>query len=337
MTRSASRRRPTPWLHRWSRPLIAGVAALGALLTGYLTVSHMAGSKVACPTSGCDIVLTSDYASLFNIPLSLFGCLAYLGMFVLAVGPLFLKSGEAKDQRKRLEDTSWLLLFAGAVGMVIFSGYLMYVLSTEIKVACLYCIASACFTVLLLGLTLLGREWKDVGNLLFIGLIVGMITLIGSLGLYVSANKDTTPEPPVAGQTGQPSPQALTLGPTGQAVDGVGWAVTTSSGEAELQLAQHLSDIGAKAYMGWTCPHCYEQKQLFGKEAAAKLPRVECVASGRNAQLEQCAAAKVEAFPTWVINGQSYQGVKTLNRLADLSQYRGPRNFKNFAEIRFPE
>jgi uncharacterized membrane protein/glutaredoxin len=322
MTRSASRRRPTPWLHRWSRPLIGGIAALGALLTGYLTFSSFSGNKVACPTTACDVVLTSKYASLFDLPLSLFGCLAYLGMVVFALGPLLMQSPEAKDQRKRLEDTSWLLLFAGAVGMVIFSGYLMYILSAEIKVPCIYCIASASFTVLMLGLTIFGREWKDIGNLLFIGLIVGMITLIGSFGMYSMANR-VGPE--------------VTLQPTGQAEEGVGWTITTTSGQAEIQLAQHLRQSGAKAYMGWTCPHCHEQKQLFGKEAAAELPRVECVSSGQNYQEQQCRTANIKAFPTWVINGKSYEGVRTLNRLADLSGYTGPRNFKNFSEIRFPE
>lgn len=322
MTRSASRRRPTPWLHRWSRPLIAGIAALGALLTGYLTISSFSGSKVACPTTTCEVVLTSKYASLFGLPLSLFGCLAYLGMVIFALAPLLMQSGDAKDQRKRIEDSSWLLLFAGAVGMVIFSGYLMYILSAEIKVPCLYCIASASFTVLMLGLTVFGREWKDIGNLLFIALIVGMITLIGSFGMYSMANR-VGPE--------------ITLQPTGQAEEGVGWTITTTSGQAEIQLAQHLRQSGVKTYMGWTCPHCYEQKQLFGKEAAAELPRIECVPSGQNYQEQQCRAANITAFPTWVINGQSYQGVKTLNRLADLSGYTGPRNFKNFPEMRFPD
>jgi uncharacterized membrane protein len=330
MTRSATRRRPTPWLHRWSRLLIGGVAVLGALLTGYLTISALTKSSVACPTSGCDIVLTSKYASLFGLPLSLFGMLAYVGMGSAALGPLLLKAAEGKEQRKRLDDLSWLLLFAGAIGMVIFSGYLMYILSTEIKAVCLYCVVSACFTVLLFLLTLLGREWKDAGNLFFIGLIVSVITLVGSLGMYSMVNPQVVTPPP-----GQP--QALSLEPLGQAEEGVGWAITTTSGQAEIQLAQHLQQKGAKAYMGWTCPHCYAQKQLFGKEALAALPRVECVPSGKDAQPQLCSAAGITGFPSWVINGQLYTGVKSLNRLADLSEYRGPRNFKNFAEVRFPD
>jgi uncharacterized membrane protein len=325
MTRSANRRRPTPWLHRWSRPLIGGVATLGALVTGYLTISHQVGSQVACGASGsCDTVLSSPYASLFGLPLSLFGCLAYVGMIGFALGPLLLQSPDAQNQRSRLEEMTWLLLFAGATGMVIFSGYLMFLLATVIKTLCIYCIASACFTALMFLLTLLGREWRDVGNLFFIGLIVGLVTVVGSLGLYSIASAP---------------PAELTLQPTGQPEEGVGWTVTTSSGEAELQLAQHLQQSGAKAYMGWTCPHCYEQKQLFGKEGAATLPRVECVEAGRNYQPQLCTQAQITAFPTWIINGKSYTGVKSLNRLADLSGYTGPRNFKNFPEIqpKFPD
>jgi uncharacterized membrane protein len=327
MTRSANRRRPAPWLHRWSRPLIGGVATLGALVTGYLTISHQVGSQVACGASGsCDTVLSSPYASLFGLPLSLFGCLAYVGMIGFALSPLLLKSPEAKEQRSRLEEMTWLLLFAGATGMVIFSGYLMFLLATVIKTLCIYCIASACFTALMFILTLLGREWRDIGNLFFIGLIVGLVTVVGSLGLYSMASAPSTPT-------------TLTLEPTGPREEGVGWVVTTTSGEAELQLAQHLQQSGAKAYMGWTCSHCYAQKQLFGKEAVANLSRVECVEEGRNYQPQLCTQAQITAFPTWIINGKSYTGVKSLNRLANLSGYTGPRNFKNFPEIqpKFPD
>jgi hypothetical protein len=152
------------------------------------------------------------------------------------------------------------------------------------------------------------------------------VTVVGSLGLYSMASAPSTPT-------------TLTLEPTGPREEGVGWTVTTTSGEAELQLAQHLQQSGAKAYMGWTCSHCYAQKQLFGKEAVANLSRVECVEEGRNYQPQLCTQAQITAFPTWIINGKSYTGVKSLNRLANLSGYTGPRNFKNFPEIqpKFPD
>lgn len=319
-----SRRRPTPWIHRWSRFLIAGVALLGALLTGYLTLSHQLGKGVACPTSGCDIVLTSPYASLFGLPLSLFGMLGYLGMLALALGPYLVNGTTQKEQRKQVEELSWLLLFAGAIAMVIFSGYLMVVLATQLKVACLYCIASAIFTVTLLVLTLLGRAWQDIGKLLFIGLIVGMFTLIGSLGMYSAVSRAQNPTPE--------NPAEISLLPVGEPTPGVGWPITTTSGESELQLAKHLTDIGAKMYVSWTCPHCHEQKQLLGKQAYAEIKHIECNPSGVNAQPALCEAAKVTGVPTWEIKDKMYSGAQPLRKLADLSGYTGPRNFKNFPE-----
>jgi hypothetical protein len=56
---------------------------------------------------------------------------------------------------------------------------------------------------------------------------------------------------------------------------------------------------------------------------------VECHPQGQNAQPQACQAAGIEGFPTWEINGQKYTGEKTLQELADLSNYRGARNFQN--------
>ena len=66
MSTISSRRRRSPWIHRWSRPLIGGVATLGALNTLYLTVTRFLGSEAACPTDGCVQVLASRYATLFG-------------------------------------------------------------------------------------------------------------------------------------------------------------------------------------------------------------------------------------------------------------------------------
>jgi len=43
----------------------------------------------------------------------------------------------------------------------------------------------------------------------------------------------------------------------------------------------------------------------------------------------QAAAANVKGFPTWEIKGQFYSGTQSLEKLADVSGYTGPRNFQN--------
>ena len=77
------RKRPIPWIHRWSRPLMAGIASVGAAVTAYLTITKLAGGSAACPTSGCNVVLSSPYATVFGLPLTLFGFLAYTSLCLL--------------------------------------------------------------------------------------------------------------------------------------------------------------------------------------------------------------------------------------------------------------
>lgn len=318
-----SRRRSVPWIHRFSRLLIAAIAGLGALTTAYLTVVKFTQSSAACPTESCDLVLASDYAEVFGLPLALFGFLAYTGMVVLALAPLAVSSTQKKELHSRVENLTWLLLLAGAIAMSVFSGYLIYLLLFKIQAVCLYCVASALFSVSLLVLTLIGRSWEDVGQILFTMLVVGMVTLVGTLAVYADVN---TP----ADAGGLASGQPATLEPSGQPIPGVGWQITTTSGESEIALARHLKEIGAKEYIAWWCPHCHEQKQLFGKEAYSYINHIECDPRGKDPRPDLCRAAKIQGFPSWEINGKIYPNVQSLKNLAKISGYQGPSNFKNF-------
>ena len=87
-------------------------------------------------------------------------------------------------------------------------------------------------------------------------------------------------------------------------------------------LADHLSQINAKFYGASWCPHCTEQKQLFG-ESARRVPYVECSVGGPGTrQAAVCSEAGVQSYPTWVINGQRYMGTQTLDALAQYSGYK---------------
>jgi len=313
-----SRRRSAPWIHRWSRQLIGAIAIVGALLTAYLTVVKLTGSTVACTASAaaasassCNDVLSSPYAIVFGLPLTLFGFLAYTSMATFALAPLAVNSEQNKELRSKLEDWSWLLLFAGATAMTVFSGYLMYLLAFKIQSVCLYCIGSALFSLSLLTLTFIGRSWEDVGQLFFVGILVGMVTLISTLGVYSKVGGPVT----TAGGTRTP----ITLA-SGAPKPGVGWEITTTSGEAEIALARHLKQVGAKAYFAYWCPHCYEQKQLFGKQAYDEINHVECAPDGRNAQPQSCKNAGVQAFPSWEINGKLTSVIRGHATLSTLCQ-----------------
>lgn len=305
------RRRSTPWIHRWSRTVMGAIAAIGVVETAYLTIAKFTTGSVICPTSGCDKVLNSPYATVFGtVPLSLLGCLAYLSIAILALAPKAVNPNTNKGLHSQLENKTWQALFIISAAMVIFSSYLMYLMAFEIKELCIYCISSAVFSLSLFVLVLVGREWEDIGQLVFTGILVAMVSSIGALGLYNSVRS--------------PAASVSTPGI-------VAPAVTTTSGPAQLALARHLREIGAKEYGAYWCPHCHEQKMLFGKEAAALIDYVECDPRGQNSRAEMCqaAAANVKGFPTWEIKGQFYSGTQSLEKLADLSGYTSPRNFKN--------
>ncbi|HEY3152965.1 MAG TPA: vitamin K epoxide reductase family protein [Candidatus Binatia bacterium] len=87
-------------------------------------------------------------------------------------------------------------------------------------------------------------------------------------------------------------------------------------------LAEHLSKSDAKFYGASWCPHCNEQKQLFGS-SVKRIPYVECSPGGQQApQAQVCKEKGIQSYPTWIINGQRYTGVQPLDALAQSSQYR---------------
>jgi len=99
------------------------------------------------------------------------------------------------------------------------------------------------------------------------------------------------------------------------------FAMPSSAGSgSEAALARHLRESGAVMYGAYWCPHCEEQKALFG-DAARDLPYVECDPNGVNARPDLCEKAGVKAFPTWVIGGQRREGVQSLSALADASKF----------------
>lgn len=287
---------------------MAAIAAIGVLETAYLTIAKFTTGSVICPTSGCDKVLNSPYATAFGVvPLSLLGCLAYLSIAILAFAPKFVNPETNKGLYSQLENKTWQGLFIITAAMVIFSSYLIYLMAFEIQELCIYCVSSAVFSLLLFVIVVLGHEWEDIGQLMFTGLLVTMVSSIAALGLYNSIKAPVTISTP-----GIVPP-----------------LVTTTSGTAEIALARYLAEIGAKEYGAYWCPHCHDQKMLFGREATKLINYFECDPKGQNSRAEICqaTAANLQGFPTWEIKGQFYSGTKSLEKLAELSGYTGPQNF----------
>lgn len=98
----------------------------------------------------------------------------------------------------------------------------------------------------------------------------------------------------------------------GGAAARLGEPLNPSSPEQKA-LAAQLSRQGAEFYGAWWCPACFQQKNLFGKEGSRLLPYVEC--DKTEADRERCTAAKIQAYPTWVLKGQRLVGVQRLDEL----------------------
>ena len=97
----------------------------------------------------------------------------------------------------------------------------------------------------------------------------------------------------------------------------IGEPLHNSSTQA-LELTQHLKAIGAKFYGAWTCPACFKQMNLFGKQAGADLTYLECRKPKQlPGQADACIAAEIRAYPTWVLpDGRRKVGVQSLEALS---------------------
>lgn len=80
--------------------------------------------------------------------------------------------------------------------------------------------------------------------------------------------------------------------------------------------AQCLGEKGAKFYGAWWCPHCNNQKKLFGN-AKKFLPYEECSTPDGNGRLPICDEKNVQSYPTWdFADGTRLTGEISLEELA---------------------
>ena len=83
------------------------------------------------------------------------------------------------------------------------------------------------------------------------------------------------------------------------------------------EFARCLKDKGATFYGAFWCPHCQNQKAMFGKSAKL-LPYIECSTPDGKSQLSICKEKKIEGYPTWeFVDGLRESGEVSLNRLSE--------------------
>jgi uncharacterized membrane protein/glutaredoxin len=267
---------PTP---NW--PLLV-LSLLGCALAGYLTWTAWAGSTLqgCAEGSGCDVVLSSRWATLLGVPTAVWGLLTYLAL----AGTAFIAR---THQQWRL---AWSIAFVG----ILYSVYLTTISFTVIGAACPYCLTSLTLMTAIFGWltfqrpeTLPGftwQRWLRRRGPLAVGLIVFLhLNYIGVIG------KPPAEEDPML-----------------------------------RALAVHLADQGVIMYGADWCPHCQDQKAMFGA-AAKRLPYVECSMGAQTAgQTAECRNARINTYPTWIINGQRYEEVIPPARLMQLTNFAPP-------------
>ena len=139
--------RPSAPIPKWLIWLFALFGFAGFLDATYLAVKHYLGTPVSCSIfAGCEKVTTSQYATLWGIPVALFGAIYYLFIFVLAVAYF--------DTKKEgiMHFAAWLTAIGFAASL-----WFLYLQLFIIKAICFYCVVSiATSTILLiLGIVLL--------------------------------------------------------------------------------------------------------------------------------------------------------------------------------------
>jgi uncharacterized membrane protein len=135
--------------------LITALAAIGMADAFYDSYAIYTGQQLWCPPpiDGCNIVASSPYARVVDVPLGYLGFVYYLYMFGLGA----LLTFDPRSRGLRLG----AVLYA-TMG-VCFSIYFMYVQFTYIHAFCIYCLVSGIMTLLLLAAALWHYRSTKVG------------------------------------------------------------------------------------------------------------------------------------------------------------------------------
>ncbi len=309
-TRLKSRRRQEQG-SKFARITIAILSTIGVIDTGSITFNRwgLIGS-LACPggKEGCDAVLNSPWGTIFEnenliIPLSFLGLISYLSLLLMAILPFI----PIKQLRKNINlERSWWGIFSTSLAMSVFSLVLIGLMIFKIEAFCFFCILSGILSILIFNLSIIGGSWENNEQLLFRGILISLAILLSSL-LWSSS---VDPGNSISNHSLKGSPPP----------------VMASSNPRKIEFAKYLSSNNIVMYSAYWCPHCHDQKELFGQAASKELNIVECAKDGLNSQSDLCDKKGINSYPSWEINGEIDEGVKSLEELKILSNYNAPLN-----------
>ena len=128
------------------RKALIFLAALGILDTLYLTWIKLSAKGVCIIGGGCEIVNTSQYSSIFGIPIAILGLGAYIAMLVILL---------MEPRNSFFEFNGPMLVLGFSLAGVLYSAYLTYLEIYVIYAICEFCLLSAIILVVMLILSLM--------------------------------------------------------------------------------------------------------------------------------------------------------------------------------------
>ena len=119
-------------------------------------------------------------------------------------------------------------------------------------------------------------------------------------------------------QEGQPNtlwPKVATVAVVVAILAGLLWFVRHKQNRRMDAFARCLGDRGAKMYGAYWCPHCADQKEMFGA-SFEYAPYIECGIKGSRNLNPVCTEANIKHFPTWEFaDGTRVEGAHALEFL----------------------
>jgi len=140
---------------------ISILSLIGIGISGYLTYVHYYNIGSTCLFgTDCNVVLSSYYATMWDVPLALLGLLMYIVLAVLGLWSLLAKEG----QRNMLD----MGIYGMALSGTLFTIYLYYLEIFKIHAFCTWCIGSSIVIFIMLILSLInlfsGREKVEMNR-----------------------------------------------------------------------------------------------------------------------------------------------------------------------------
>ena|SRR5688572_7800980 len=133
------------------RMIIAALALGGVGLATYLAMYKLGLiGTLSCSIGECETVNLSKWATLWGIPVAVWGLGFYVSLFLVALA----------GTTDRFVNEAWVshVMLAMTAWGVLFSGWLTYLELAVINAICMFCVISAILVTVLFFLSLL--EWR---------------------------------------------------------------------------------------------------------------------------------------------------------------------------------